>query len=192
MHSIPVIFFKQHIASKCRLSSLSGVQSDLQRVGAKNIMKKWIILALFAKATFVHAEIRIPTLEEAVSKSQLIVVGVLTNVQQTVTNQIATCSGTIVIHEVQKGLATNEVKLTWDYGLSGNEEEDQVDYTTRKNTTLIWLLYRKQDGTYGAWRAGSIYPLSKLDAIRKIVDAGPNHTSGGIRQPTDGLPKPSK
>lgn len=131
-----------------------------------------MLLVLGAGA--VRAELASLSLEDAVRRSQIVAVAALADIQRTETNRIAECKGTLTIHEVLKGTATNSVIIFWDFGLPGNEEEDQVDHSPRKGKDFIWLLVRRPDGMYDARHPMRIQDVARKEDIKKLIKKGPN------------------
>jgi len=137
-------------------------------------MKTRIIMLLVLCAGAVTAELARLSLEDAVRQSQIVAVAVLTDIQRKETNRIAECKGTLRIQEVLKGTATNSVIMFWDFGLPGNEEEDQVDHSARKGKEFIWLLVRRPDGMYDARHPMRIQDVARKEDIKKLIEKGPN------------------
>ena len=146
--------------------------APLVRRGRK--MRTRIIMLLVICAGVVSAELVRLSLEDAVRQSQIVAVAVLTDIQRKETNQIAECRGTLTIQEVLKGPTTNSVIIFWDFGLPGNEEEDQVDHSPRKGKEFIWLLVRRPDGMYDARHPMRIRDVARKEEIKNLIEKGPN------------------
>ena len=127
------------------------------------------LLAVSADAKWIKL-----SLEEAVNRSDLIVHGVLTNIQRSESNDTVVCRGTLQIKETLKGASTNAVVLVWSFHL---QISDQTDHTPWRNMQMIWILTRTKNGEYGASHPVLVQPMSKRNDILAILKGTPNKTS---------------
>ena len=122
---------------------------------------------------------RLP-LEEAVNRSDLIVHGVLSNIERTGSNDVVFCKGTLQIKETFKGTLTNSVVLAWSFR---PKVSDQTDHTPWRRMEMIWILTRATHGEYYASHPVMVQPMSKSDDILAILKGNTNTPSQGIPRP---------
>ena len=133
--------------------------------------KRLVILTVFLAAMLCQAEWEAWTPEMLVEKTDLIGVGIMSEVKRVQANNKAHCEGTIRFSELLKG-TTKEVVLKWDVGRP--PVEDEMDYAASAGKPLLWFLKRNRDGSFVVPHGDGIQNLSRKDEFKAIIKRSPS------------------
>jgi hypothetical protein len=109
------------------------------------------------------------SLESAVKKSDIIVIGTLRNVSEETHDGIDYGTGEITVDEVLRGKARPGEKLVLKWQNESNVMCPRVEHEDDSNKQLIWLLTITRDQNVAADNPGRVAVLEKKQRVIELI-----------------------
>jgi hypothetical protein len=106
------------------------------------------------------------SLENLAKASKVIVVGTASNIHTRMTNGTKIAFSRIIVQEMLKGPATNNIPVSWTVA---PVMENVSDFTPRVATPSIWLLWRSSKNGFELTFPEEVQPTNSIEAVKRAI-----------------------
>ena len=149
----------------------------------RNPMAKALALIWLLAMSVAHAgyEAKLTT-SQLLSQSDVVVIGKLMGVKESISDGVAHGEGVIEISDTLDGKVPNSKKVTLHWA-NRLYRSGALEFADTGETEFIWLLWRAQDGTYRARHSGCQIPLSERAVVLAAIQKRKEAEQGSAGQP---------